>query len=451
MKVNFLPDKDNFHIITYKEITDLKKKVCIILLSLVLSGGLFALDTIWSVSMYGTVILAEGINGEDQDDVLAGGGFGRIRFSVGGTSDDNNFGGIFSLEMTGGDVYGGMNSGYPMEDGMPVAAYGYAWWKPIEYFQLLIGYEPYGLFPVEGVALWMFHQRAGDTGTAFQGWVNYSGNNQYNRVFYEGFRDPGAVFSFYPADGLAIEIGIPLFGDTYLFTGTKSTTNKAWDIYGKTNAQISYFIDGIGRLAITYAGNLGNDFILENDDDPWSDTNPVISANTASIFGYLGINAFDNLSLDFGAGYQLRYGDIVDADTNTKITYNPPIAVGFAAAWQGYDFGLKTRVMGLFAESWDEESNSGTSTNTKGDIVVLADIMPYINFGESFRFFLNGGITYNKPDGGNASYGWHINPYFTVSTDWGATSFHAGFLFGARDTKDKIYNWSVPVAISVSF
>jgi hypothetical protein len=181
--------------------------------------GISAVD--WSGDGKGKTTL------DDGKEIGASGYFGRVRLEASGTNDDETFGGWARLDTS---------------YGQSVTGYGYAWWQPIQQVKFQVGTNGGdGFFDAWGGAGWGWYQGAGDIGVANESWA-------YSASFYGGFGANGAILTITPLDALAINIGIP-----YMAGG------RGESVYKQTNAQVAYTIDGIGKLAISYAGGYEGD------------------------------------------------------------------------------------------------------------------------------------------------------------------------------------------------
>jgi hypothetical protein len=160
---------------------------------------------------------------DDGKEIQAGGAMTRLRLDGSGTSEDGTFGGYFRYEGGNDGSWSG-------------SAFGNAWWQPIDQVKFLIGSQGYdGFFGKDGVARWGFYRDAADVFGNIEGWA-------YSASFYGGFTK-GGILTITPLEALAINIGIPFLDG-----------GRGEEVYKKTNAQVAYTIDGIGDLAITYAG-----------------------------------------------------------------------------------------------------------------------------------------------------------------------------------------------------
>jgi hypothetical protein len=467
----------------------MKKLIAISVVFALIAGVAFAVDI--GVATYGGVKLLQGdtkefINDKDEKakpDPTVSGGEGRIRLSASGENEDGTFGGWLRYDA-------GSQGGTP-------SAFGKAWWKPIEQFKLSVGGNPDGEFNAEGITRWNFYQVAGDVGIAREHW-------DLSDSFYGGWGSGGLLLTLTPIEALGINIGIPYFDGS---AGTKKDGAK--DIYMKTNAQVAYDIDGIGRFALTYAGGTGKleeakdedivkkvlgafDTDLKGLAKQWGETvnwdeekevadftdKVLVGALMSGIlqptdqydlgaasklYLFFGLTAIENLEVDIGFGYTLPLKG--DEDYKTKgITYNAPIAFGLGAHFTAGDFGVKARVQGKLAGKIAVEGSS----DYKLPLNVVFDVMPYYAVNESLTAHLSAGVNYTAKsdndidkDGDYNKIGFHVNPYITIKSSWWAPNFYAGIDLRTNGTKYKdtlpnkdgssAIQWAVPLGIAFEF
>ena len=214
----------------------MKKLIVISVVFALVAGAAFA-EVNFGGGVFGKVNVIEG-NGEkvfkanddnkggtaeNKNEVGASGNMGRVRLEASGTNDDETFGGWARLDT--GSYGGGING------------YAYAWWQPLSLLKFQVGTNGGdGYFDAWGGAGWGFYATAGDV-LGLESW-------KYGSAFYGGFGAGGAILTITPLDALAINIGIPYFAG-----------GRGEDVYKKTNAQVAYNINGVGKLAISYAGD----------------------------------------------------------------------------------------------------------------------------------------------------------------------------------------------------
>jgi hypothetical protein len=407
---------------------DMKKLIVLSVIFALVAGGVFAVDV--SGTVIGNINVLEGSTGktaEDEDgkpvtpDVSSSANLSRVRLEGSGANDEGTFGvwvrvDGFDTTFTVGELSGKNWEGAPYR---AYKAHGYAWWKPIDQFKLLIGGNPDGFFGKEGVTAWMFYQTVSDTGVVLPGnaWGGGYGSYHFRNAFYGGFADEGALLTITPADMATINIVIPFFPG-----------GKTEEVFKKTTAQVDLNLD-FGNIALTYKGNL-----KEGEDQP----NLFVSFS----------GSFDPINIDFGVGYEMAH-EVTDEATGKTTTVAQPIHVGLGVKYTATDtVGVKFRAMG---------SLGGDDKATD----ILADVLPYFVLGDNLTAFVSLGLAMNMPDEGDSSTAWHFNPYIVVGEEWGA-KFVAGIRVWstfAKDDKDAAgdklgstyINWAVPIAFNISF
>jgi hypothetical protein len=216
----------------------MKRLIVISVIFALVAGAAFAEINVGG-GVYGKVNVLQGtsekfwddgdvLSAGNKDAIRASGGMGRIRLEASGQNDDETFGGWLRFETAG---YGGGVSGY-----------GLAWWKPIQQFKFQVGSNGGdGHFGVSEFVRYGFYAGAADIGVVNESWA-------FSSSFYGGFSAGGAILTITPIEPLVINIGIPFFEG-----------GRAEGIFKQTNAQVAFNIDGIGSLAVTYAGGYEGD------------------------------------------------------------------------------------------------------------------------------------------------------------------------------------------------
>jgi hypothetical protein len=390
-----------------------KKKLIAIAVVFVLAVGVAFSQVSVSGQVSGGINLMEGSSEADAE-VGASGNMTVLRLTATGQDDDGKFGGYLRIDK--GPWWAGITD-------VQFAATGYAWWQPIEQFKVQFGGNGKdGFFGADGQARWQFYQVANDSTVVSEAW-NYSSS------FYQGF-DPlaGAVFTIKPIEAMEINIGVP-FGGT-----SNSGGDTAKNMYSHTNAQLAYNIGGIGKVAVTYKGDMNNYADYGN-------------GNGSTLFGYFELKAIENLEIDLGVGYILPV-----KDETTDFTYRAPVAVGLAVKFDAGALGIKARLQGKFGEV----SKPVVGDEVKGNTNFVFDLLPSFAINDKVSALLSAGInmTSYSADGVDNTVGWHINPYVTVKSNWWAPNLYAGVRFwsdGATQGNDAVVNWSIPVGIVYAF
>ena len=424
----------------------MKKLIAIAVVFVLVAGVAFAADV--SGELIGMTNIVSGDSTEDSK-VQAGGwpgGLRRARAYAGGQNEEGTFGGWFRFE-----TYGPGNPNF----------HGNAWWKPIDQFKLMLGVNPDGDYAKDGVARWGFYQVAGDTEVVNEHWA-------FGASFYDGWSQNGAELTLTPIENLQIFFGVPF-----------SNGGEAKDSFGNFHAQVAYDISGIGNLALTYKGGLGDSLTANQRKN-------TAGGNGSTLLLYFGLSAIENLGVDIGLGYTLPVTadkikvtspDPTDPSKDQtalvtlseNATYSAPIAIGLGLKYDGGAFGVKTRFQVQLGETFKAKDLFGVDDELKGDTVIDFDILPYFAVNDSLTVLLSAGlkitspadnekITSQKP--GDAVTGWHVEPYVTVKSSWWAPNFYMGFRLESDGVKgtdasgketDPVVKWFVPIGIVFSF
>jgi hypothetical protein len=410
----------------------MKKLIAIAVVFVLVAGAAFAVDV--SAEVIGETKILFSDTSEATDGKLhAGdwpGGLRRVRVAGDGQNEEGTFGGWFRLEKYG---YSGGD-----DDGIRVA--GYAWWQPIEQLKLQLGMNPDGFYGRDGVARWGFYQVGGDTDVIHEGWA-------FGNSFYEGYGTNGLLVSLTPIENLFMFFGIPF--------SSGGGWNEAKDVFGKMHAQVAYDIGGVGQVALTFRGDLGDTVTVNTDGSG--------SANGSKLFLYFGLSAIENLGIDLGLGYTLP----VTADVGpASVTYNAPMAIGLGFKFDAGAFGVKARVQAQLGESVKVKD---VDDDWKGNTVIDFDVLPYFAVSDTVSVLLSAGLQITSPADnekvtgvkpGDPTTGWHIEPYVTVKSSWWAPNFYAGIRIDSDGKKgkdatgketDPVVNWSVPIGIVFAF
>jgi len=382
----------------------MKKLIAIAVVFVLAVGIAFAADI--GVDVIGNVVPIKG-DSQDGSPVTVGGSFGRIRISASGENEDGNFGGYLRYDAS--------YSGSPN-------AWGYVWWKPHDIFKLTLGNNNDGFLDgVDGVTRWAYYQIAGDVGVASEDWSSTG----FGQSFFPGDNRPGAFMTLTPLEPLAISVAIPFIAEN---------SGEAKDVYKKLVGQVTYNLGSIGKLALTYKGDLNKD----GDDG-------------SKLWAYFGLSAIENLGIDLGVGYTLPVNIRGTDDVKTGNIYSAPVALGLGVHFITGALGIKARVQALVAGNYKPSSGDAI----KDDTFIKAGLMPYFAVTDKVTAYLSTGLDMTNPDVGDTTVGWHIEPYVSVKANAWAPNFYAGIKFDSDGVKDAAgkttVNWSIPVGIWVGF
>jgi len=402
----------------------MKKLIAISVVFALVAGAVFAAEV--SGEVFGTVTPLQGDTakapaGQKGSGVKGTGDMKRIRVEVTGEDDNGLFGGYVRVDRSPwwrGEIQKEDWSG-DSGDHLPgdlATVTGNVWWKPSEQFKFMIGGNGKdGFFGADGIMRWSFYQVAADgVGIAQEKW-------RYSSSFFGGF-DPlySAIFTITPTEAVEVNIGIPFWDWTENKDGQN---NQTADKFKKTNFQFAYTIDGTGKFALTYKGD-----VMEKKDQP-------------TVYGYFNLTAIENLGVDIGIGFKFP---------NKEPSTSNPIAAGVGVAYNAGEFGVKARVQGKFG---------GEKTDP---LEIDFDVLPYYAISDTLTFFFDAGIYLAMPDKGDNTMGWHINPYITIKSSWWAPNFYAGIRIAdmyaekpgevfKKKGVDDVINWSIPIGIAVHF
>jgi len=329
---------------------------------------------------------------ESGDEIMGSGGMSRLRLEGSGANEDGTFGAW--LRVNAGSQ-GGSGS-----------FFGIGWWKPIDQLKISLGGNPDGIFGKEGVSGWSYQQMVSDVcaynGGLVWGWGAYNNWIVTRQAFYNGFDGAGLLLEIKPLDILGINIALPYIGDS---------AKELKEIFKSVHAQIDVNLD-FGNIALTYRGGAAGGFMGES--------------GAGSLFVYFGLSAIENIGLDVGFRYVITGDDDVAQ----------PVGIGLAAKIGISDqFGIKARVITTLAGD-NKEFN------------LLFGVLPYFAISSNLKAFLDFALIMNKPDSGDSTIGWHINPYLEIGAEWFPT-FYVGFK--AHKAGDADLGWSLPIGIGVNF
>jgi hypothetical protein len=205
-------------------------------------------------------------------------------------------------------------------------------------------------------------------------------------------------------------------------------------------------------------GNVG-ELTVEEIKENGAGTGNYTAGGGGTVYAYFGLSSIENLGIDVGVGFTLPVSEEDESSgTKVKTTYLAPIAAGLGVQYGAGDLGVKARVVASFG--------GNVKTDQDGDkpgkvpLQLLFDVLPNYRVSDNLKIFFSLGLgivgSYEDFDGNtiddSSQLGFHINPYVWIGQEWGP-SFWAGFkLDSVKSGKDDaVVNWSVPIAIGVSF
>jgi len=410
------------------------KKLIAIAVVFVLAVGVAFADFSVGGQVSGGVSL---LKGDSKSDTKVGtdGRMTLFRLHADGQDEDGKFG----FHARFGNFWWAGTRDWGGKGDSNIAASGNVWWKPIDQFKLQIGGNGKdGFFDLQGDANWNFYKAANDS------WVvdDSLNGNFGNHSFYGGIAELASLnLSIYPIDAMEINIGVPIFGgDGVNIIGG----GEAKDIYAKTHAQVAYNISNIGKVAVTYVGNL-------NKSASFDATTLSATGDGSKLYAFFNLTAVENLDVALGLGYQLPVTDDGSGDI-----YRAPVALGLSANFTTGALGIKARLQGEFAE---KAKVSGT--DIKGNTSFIFELLPSFAINDQVSALLAAGINMTSysddlyPAGADSTVAWHINPYVTVKSNWWAPNFYAGVRFESAGKLpgggDAVIKWSIPIGLVYGF
>jgi hypothetical protein len=358
------------------------------------------------------------------------GAIGGASIRLSGQNADGTLGGMFNLRNT---------------DIVRDAAWFhrvFVWWQPISAVRIFLGIDQDGKFATDALEGWGFHQGGGDY-MGFQHW-------DFWRAIFPGNWDGfGLAFSFYPVDGLDINLVIPT-GQTNWPQATSSgvgKTRQIEDMYvSGLRLQVGYALPDIGKIFFSYVG-------------------PEVKFSNTDNFGGIGLS----FNLTMIQGLQVHLGGSMDIPKNSS---KKPIRAGLGLNWSGGDFGVNFRTGALIGQGatggrpcvinpangevdWGHAVWAGASSSS---MFFNAQVLPWYNFG-FMTFFLDFGVSYDKDK--NSSMGWFAVPYVKVPISGGQFSIgfqimsnmnaSVGGVGNVMIKDDKVMQFGVPLLLSYSF
>ena len=333
--------------------------------------------------------------------------------------------------------------------------FGFVWWRPHEMVRLQFGRNPDGDWGGAQITGWGFLGDPMDISVAMERWrsplLHGGFNSAHNLGFYGGISSQAMLASFFPIDGLTVNVGLPL--------PHNPNADNADDFYKRINIQVRYDINDIGTVRLTYQGGTGVGMPNVGSDD--SPSLGYLNPNTWGSPHTIWASFFSNSlvsGLDFDIGLGFRVPETVD-----NMDIQAPMDVGLGVRYTTGAFNIRFRTGAQFIGSVKPES--GEAFNTP--ITIGFGILPNYNFG-SFRVFLNAGLDIALPqeDGTPLFYdddplvAWYVNPYVHIPA--GGINFYAGFqLYNGRDrsgngtpkadANDLLVNWKIPLGVVYNF
>jgi hypothetical protein len=307
-------------------------------------------------------------------------------------------------------------------------AFTFAWWKPTESFRIQAGYNPDADWGTAKIGGWGYNAEAQDF-VALDEWNGGDTFREGNHLwkmrhtgFYDGFKSNSSIaLSFYPSEGLTINIGIPFVAGS--MKGLQSQ-------YLESDLQVTYALQDTGVISFTFDGQGAA---------KKAGTTNEYEVEAPKIFASFYLTAIEGIGVDIGVGFQPKL-------LNEK---TPPIQVGLGFSYRSEDFGVKLR---LGAELAGKDA-----LDNEDPMLISVGVLPYYNLGVCTAY-LNAGIGMIMPKEGDSTTGWFFNPYVVKGVE-GAKLFAGlkvwsngckGDKLGATEGDTNVY-WGVPIGINVYF
>jgi opacity protein-like surface antigen len=360
----------------------MKKIIAVLVVFALFAGSAFAADI--GVNVNASSTLLSGSSKEDSD-ITTKYDLNLVRISAAG--GDDNFGGWFRMSGTW-------------------EAAGLAWWKPVDFLKVQLGWNPDGHWGQDFDYGWGFYRAATsdftdltDNGENSWGGGIYTWNGGVGQAFPGGGTWP-VMLEITPIDLLTINIGLPfdgrkideLFDGFYLGVGVNP---------GFGNIRVEYKGEGEkkGKIAASYGMPIS--------------------------------------ILHFAVGLTMPY------NANDGAPKQPIYAGLGVRAGINDSFGIKLRT---YATLGGEDSDP---------LKLTADLLPYFTITDTFRAFIGIGFAMASYDDSDLNkIGWRFNPWVEIGQEWGPR-FFAGFNLkndGVEYEKDKTETtWKVVIGIGSSF
>jgi len=333
----------------------MKKLIAISVVFALVLGAAFAQPSLGGNFKVGTKILSgESVNEVDETVLNASGIF-----------NDN-----LALNVGFGDANaGGKIVFYPSKDApgyQPVFAF--AWWRPIQFFRLQIGVNKDGDWGHAQIAGWGFDAEAKAVGVAVSQYgdqpplsriaANATTGTTGPRAWAPGVDTMSLNLSFYPIDGLQLNIGIP------------GSEGRFEAVYGNMYLDAMYVLGEIGTIRLASQLRPGNhNRYVPNTKEISGEVAPerhwrgnAELHDMSTIWAAFHLTAIEGLGAELGIGYTFGYTtqDVKFANDefgtpinvggigfgglpiNTKV--NNPISIGLGANYSAGDLGVKARL-----------------------------------------------------------------------------------------------------------
>jgi len=301
----------------------------------------------------------------------------------------------------------------------------YVWWKPIEQVRIFLGKDGDGQFETADVVSWGFY--AGPDNTFFHNWGLWRG------VFPGNWDSYGLALSFYPTEGLDINVVLPA-GNLPISDPDSAHKNDGM-LPGHLRFVANYNISDVGKISLVYFGGGEGTFDYSLGSALPTPLNYTYKGDNGQFGASFLLTSIENLQVKVGGSMITEHKDI---DKGL-------ILGGLGVAWNGDGFGVKFRLAALLPQ------DTGAKT------VIVSDIYPWIKVGDNGTASINIGVTQDGNADGTVipKLGWSVTPAYRLNIDGG------GFKIGLRvynniDSNQYIsgadyVKWAIPMCLSFGF
>jgi hypothetical protein len=446
----------------------MKKLIAIAVVFALIAGTAFA-DTAISGTVETRFTLIEG-NNLDQHDT--------VKNNTNSVNSPNNGGSAFSprtfgsigtayLQFSGSNENGTVGALWRFRNTDVVRANAwwhraFIWWRPIPQMRIFLGIDQDGMYSTgDALTDWQFHQGVEDY-IAVHDWGFWRG------VFPGHWDSFGLSLSFYPAEGLNINLTIPTGNTGWEQAPDASVKNSMFadHLYlAGLKLQASYKFPDIGQLFVAYDGP----GVVPNAGYYWDGGE---AQKKGGDFGLLGasflVEALRAQGLRFQLGIATKF---VGEDLDT------PFKVGLGLHFAQADWGVKLRAAGIFEKVQRADTITVAGVSVKVDevneVYFTANIMPWYKLSFMTIYCdLGLAIKTNDIDEGkradaakNDGLGFWINPYVKVplggaalegglifrTSNIGTGQITDGIVFTAKDSDPTPIRYSIPIRFVFSF
>jgi len=356
----------------------MKKIIAISVMFALVAGAVFA-DTAISGNVETRFTILDKTGGKD-DDPIAKGSIGAANFSFSGSSSDGTLGG--QITFKGMDLIRTAHDNLPAVFTPQGINKAYVWWKPIDQIKIFLGINNDGIFDTDSIAGWSYH--AGDNDYLFKHHWDF-----WRQVFPHHFDYFGLALSFYPVQGLELNLVLPTGGigwrqdPDWKIEQKVPLTGEGGLLPERLTLQGSYSFDA-GTVQFAYRGKKNV-----------SEKGTQIFSASGDNNGLVGLSfilkAIENMQILVGGSIILDDPDMI-------------INAGLGFVYNGDGFGVKARAALVMCGDQD--------------MFITGSVMPFFAVGEKGQVLVDIGVTnWAKKD---PALGWFLTPAYRLGLDGGA-------------------------------